>query len=66
MSGGAKKIVGGPKKESSILSIEEYRRLLDDSESTDERIIERLQYIESFCRAIIRTELQNYAKKPTR
>ena len=48
----------------ATVSVGEYRQLLGDYESTDERILERLQYIESFCRAIIRAELQNYAKQP--
>ena len=45
-------------KNEGILSIAEYRQLLDDHESSDERIKERLEYIESLCRAVIRAELR--------
>jgi DNA mismatch repair ATPase MutS len=43
-----------------VVSIEEYRRLLNDHESSDERIWERLRYVESLCRNVIRSELENY------
>ena len=41
-----------------LISIEEYRKLMKDQISTDERIKERLTYLESFCRNIIRPELE--------
>ena len=43
---------------------EEYRKLLKDKRSTSEQIQKRVQYIESLCRVIIRTQLQLYAKYP--
>lgn len=46
-----------------VVSVEEYRRLLNDYQSTDERIRERLQYLESFCRTIIRAELKRFRMK---
>jgi hypothetical protein len=46
-----------------VVSVEEYRRLLNDYQSTDERIRERLQYLESFCRTIIRAELKKFRMK---
>ena len=50
----------------SVLTVVEYRKLLNDHESTAEQIIQRLEYIESFCRSVIRAELKNYAKQSKR
>lgn len=44
-----------------IISVDEYRQLVGDYTSTDERITERLQYLESFCRNIIKPEIKKYA-----
>ena len=46
-----------------ILSIEEYRSILADSSSSDHQIRKRVQYLEAFCRNVIRLELENYAPK---
>jgi hypothetical protein len=43
-----------------LVSVAEYRKVLKDTESTDFEIVERLRYIESLCRAIIKAELENY------
>ncbi len=43
-----------------IIPIAEYRKILDDIETPDEKIVERLQYLESLCRNIIRIELEKY------
>jgi len=45
-------------KPKTVVSVEEYRRVTDDNISTDERIIERLQYLEALCRNIIKAEIQ--------
>ena len=45
-------------KSKSVISVEEYRQLTNDFTSSAERIEERVQYLESFCRNIIRPELQ--------
>lgn len=42
------------------ISIAEYRSLLNDTESTDQQIRERLIYLGNFFRTIIRIELENY------
>lgn len=47
----------------TIVSISEYRQLIGDHTSTDKRIIERLQYLEAFCRNIIKPELQTYVRQ---
>jgi len=50
-------------KNTMLLSIKEYRELLKDEISSDEKILERIQYLEAFCRNIIRPELKNYSEK---
>lgn len=47
-----------PKESTTLISIAEYRRLLGDYISTNERIVERLEYLEAFCRNIIKPELE--------
>ncbi len=55
-----------PRGSDTLVSIAEYRRLLGDHVSTDERIRERLQYLEAFCRNIIRPELQKIYEQGTK
>jgi glycerol-3-phosphate dehydrogenase len=45
-------------KKSAIMSIEEYRKMLNDYGSTDEKIIQRIEYMEALCRNVIRIELE--------
>ena len=45
------------KGRSKPVSVAEYRKLLNDHESTEEKIQERLNYLEALCRNIIRGEL---------
>lgn len=40
----------------------EYRKILGDKETDDEKIKKRIQYLESFCRSIIKSELEIYVK----
>ena len=49
-----------------IISVEEYREILADHASSDEQIIKRIEYLESFCRNIIRLELQLYVRKESK
>ena len=51
-----------PKNSELLVSIAEYRKLLKDDVSTDKQITARLQYLEAFCRNIIKLELQKYGK----
>ena len=46
-----------------IISIKEYRELLKDEITSDEKILERLEYLEPFCRNIIRPELEKILKE---
>ena len=43
-----------------VVTIDEYRKILDDKDSSDEQITKRIQYIEALCRNIIKQELENY------
>jgi len=47
-----------------MVTIKEYREVLNDFESSDEQINKRLQYLEAFCRNIARLELQALKGKP--
>ena len=42
------------------LSIEKYRKILNDYDTPDERVQERLNYLSAFCGSIIRMELAKY------
>lgn len=42
------------------VSIEKYRKILNDYETSDERVQERLNYLNGFLRNIIRIELEKY------
>ena len=46
-------------KNGTVVSIAEYRKLVGDDVSTDECIVERLQYLEAFCRNVIKQEINN-------
>jgi hypothetical protein len=48
---------------SGLLSIKEYRSILNDHKSTDEQIQKRLQYLEALCRNIIKLEIENAVSK---
>lgn len=46
------------KEEKNLISVEEYRRLVQDSVTPPEKVMERLRYLEAFCRNVIRLELE--------
>lgn len=39
------------------------RKILNDYKTPDQRIYDRIDYLETFCRKIIRIELEKYAQK---
>lgn len=45
------------------MKIEEYRKILKDDVSSDEQIQKRLDYLESLCRNVIKSELEKYLSK---
>ena len=45
-------------RKTTVVSVAEYRQLVGDSTSSDIQIVERLRYLEAFCRNIINPELQ--------
>lgn len=50
-------------QEPTLVSVAEYRKLLQDTTSTDAQIMDRLKYLETLCRYVIKKELQGYAEK---
>ena len=46
-----------------VVSVSEYRKLTGDNKSTDERIVEKLQFLQAFCRNVISMELKRYDTK---
>ena len=53
-------------KNGMVFSVAEYRKLLSDRTSTDERILERLEYLTAFFRNIISLEIKKYVNKKHR
>ena len=47
----------------TLVSVVEYREQLNDTKSSNEEIIARLEYLETLCRHSIQTELKNYVEK---
>ena len=46
-----------------IIPIEEYRKIVEDGESSDEKVLERLQFLEAFFRNIICMEIEQYVRE---
>jgi hypothetical protein len=46
-----------------IVSVTEYRRILQDQESTDTQIVKRLRHLEALSRNVIKMEIENYVNK---
>jgi hypothetical protein len=46
-----------------MVTIEEYRKILNDYVSTEEQVNKRLNYLEALIRNVVRNELEHYAKK---
>ncbi len=51
------------KDPTDIILISGYRSILGDTQTPDEVILERLAYLEGFCRGIIRDELKKPIKQ---
>lgn len=45
-----------------IVTTEEYRKILSDQISSEEQIKKRLEYLEAFCRNVIRAEIEKFLK----
>ena len=45
-----------------MLSIKEYRKILNDYSTPDEKIEKRIQYLENLSRNIIRDEIKNHVE----
>jgi hypothetical protein len=46
-----------------VISVEEYRKILNDFSSTEEQIKKRLEFLEALCRNVAKLELENYVNK---
>lgn len=46
-----------------MISVSEYRKILNDEITSDELIKKRIKYIEAFCRNIIKFEFEQYVKE---
>ncbi len=45
------------------VSIEEYRKITNDYKTSDEKVLQKLFYLEALCKNIIRNELENFYTK---
>lgn len=48
-----------------MISPKEYRKILNDYKSSEEQIKKRLEYLEAFCRNIIKQELESVRRIET-
>jgi hypothetical protein len=48
--------------ESSVITVEYYRKITNDHKSTDEQIQKRINYLGALCSNIVRNELEKYVK----
>lgn len=45
-----------------MISVQEYRNILNDHVTTDEMIRDRISYLEALCRNVIQSEIKNHVK----
>lgn len=46
-----------------MVTIEEYREMLKDYTSTDKQIKNRIDYLEAYCRSIVRQEIEDFIEE---
>lgn len=46
-----------------MITVEEYREVTKDYKSSIESVQEKIQFLESLCRNIIRDEIKDYVRK---
>ena len=49
--------------DSRSVTISDYRKIMGDKISTDKQIKKRIQYLDAFCRNIIKAELDKFLTK---
>ena len=49
--------------DSRTVTIMDYRKIMNDEVSTDEQIEKRIEYLDTFCRNIIKEELSKFLTK---
>lgn len=47
----------------TVISVDEYRSLVDDFDSSEDKIIQRINYLTAFCRNVARAELDRYVNE---
>ncbi len=52
--------LGFKEKSRTLLTIERYRKLTGDVLSSEDKVIQRLQFLDSLCRNFIKDEIQKY------
>lgn len=63
-NGAAESVVYQPyNKKEPVVSVAEYRKLLNDNISTDEQIRVRIEYLEALCRNVARAEIATYVNE---
>ncbi len=45
-----------------IISISEYRKILNDNKSSDEEVRKKVTYLEAFCRNIVRQDVEKFVR----
>lgn len=51
------------KSKSSLVSVQEYRKILNDEISSESQILERLNYLEALCRNVAKSEIETYVNE---
>lgn len=46
-----------------MIETKEYRKIIKDYKSSEEQIKKKLEYLEAFCRNIIKLEIEKYARE---
>lgn len=46
-----------------MVTVEEYRKILNDQVSSEDVIKRRIAYLEAYCRSVARVELEAYVKE---
>jgi hypothetical protein len=63
-NGAAESVVSPPYNDKEpVVSVAEYRKLLNDTNSSDEQIRARIGYLEGLCRNVARAEIKAYVSK---
>ena len=63
-NGAADEVVSSPyNKKEPVVSVAEYRKLLNDNTTPDEKVRERIEYLAALCRNVAREEIKSYVSE---